>query len=289
LINSKSEYSQLFDYINKYKNNNNVKNKIIQLKKKDIINKPLKIDLDDRLKIFFNLKNINSEEIFINTIDNSLKADIISESKYEKSFYTCSDIINCHRKIYYESLNYDILITKIFLEEYKKYIIKTNYRNILLELCNFENAQTIINFDNKIKDIIYAIQKNTMIDFNCDNFLREDIFKLKAIIYNTTKDNNEKIKFIKIISFIGNNFDEFMITDIVISDNDIRLLEKLNILRNSINIKNIPDCDNKSCYKCLHTNFCDIKQVNIEEKIPVKLKSGYTTNIQPKLRNTFLF
>ena len=287
MSNSKSEYNQLIDYINK--NNNSQVKKII--KKKEIINEPETVYIDNRLKKFFDITHIYSEERFIKFIHDSLKSDIIEESKFNKSFYTCKEIIECHRKIYYASLNYDISINNDYIVDYKNYIQKINFRNMLLELCNFERNQIIINFKNKIKDIIPVIQDGVMIDFIYGGTVNEKIYKLKAFIYNQNNETN-LIKYIKII-LILDNFDDIKIINIKIDDNDDHLIERLNILRNYIHTKNIPNIeyDCEICKKCLYFKYCVDKNNTTSQDISQDISKDNISDGKKiiKLRNTFMF
>jgi hypothetical protein len=291
LQNSKSEYRQLIDYINN--NRGNTRSPVKKKKRqKELLDT---VEIDNRLKVFFNIGHIQKEEIFEEFIRNTLKNDIVEETLYEKSFFTCSEITGCHRKVYYEYLNYECDISENVLHEYKDYLIKTNFRNILLEICNFENNQIIINHKNKIKDIISAIQNNIMIDFNCNSSLNIDSFMLKAVIYNIGKDLGDKLKFIKIISF-GNSFDDISITELEVCTSSV-LLEKLNLLRNNINTKNIPNITTnvKNCGSCMYKKFCDDKKETVTSKKVVKEKTSIKNSdlddkkAVVKLRNKFLF
>jgi len=285
--NSKSEYLQLLDYINK----NNKGNIRIKKKKKSIIkNKIEKIDIDSRLRSFFNIGNIQTEDIFRKFVCDIIRSEIIDEKQFEKSFFLCSEVVDCHRKIFYDYTGYECNITDDDLFIHIRYLMKTNFRNILLEICNFENNQIIINYKNKIKDIIPAIQNNIMIDFNCYDIMNTDIYLLKAIIYNNSKEFDDKIKFIKIISF-GDSFDDISLTELEIHHNDDTILEQLNILRNRLNIRNIPDktSDLDKCIGCFYKKFCSEKNIQINKKKEKIKKITIVEKKQPvKLRNTFL-
>ena len=284
--NSKSEYLQLLDYINK--NNKGG----IPVKKKKKRNDLEKIEIDSRLRPFFNIGNIQSEDIFRNYISNIIKSEITDEKQFDKSFFLCSEITDCHRKIFYDYTNYECHITNEILTIYIDYLIKTNFRNILLELCNFENNQIVINYKDKIKDIIPAIQNNIMIDFNCYNILNTNIYLLKAIIYNSGKEIKEKIKSIKVVSF-GESFNDLFLTDLDVDFDNNVLLEQLNILRNNLNTKRIPDktSHTEKCKWCLYQKYCNIKENQIikkNEKTKIKKITIIDKKKPIKLRNTFL-
>jgi len=284
--NSKSEYMQLYDYINNNYNKIGKVKKVVD--KKDSLKK---IDVDSRLKAFFNIGHIQSDSSFRDYIRKTIYTEIIDESQYVKSFFMCSEIVKCHRRIYYDHLNYECDITDQYVSHHIQYLIKTNFRNILLELCNFENNQIIINYKDKIKDIIPAVNNNIMIDFNCDNIIIDDIFILKAIIYNQQKDFNRKIKFIKVISF-GKSFDDISISELIVDENSFKLIEKLNVLRNHIQTKNLPkETENKEqCINCLYRKFCNVKKLETTIKQKIIVDENKSTEKQPiKLRNTFLF
>lgn len=170
------------------------------------------------------------------------------------------------------------------MEKYKKYIIRTNFRNILLELCNFENNQIIISFNDKIKDVISAIHDTTMIDFNYDDVVDNNSFLLKAYIYNLT--SLTKINDIKIISFCGDTFSNIDISEIEITNTISHLIENLNIVRNAIISNKIPNMKKSAaCSTCLYKKHCDIKDT--VKKTTNKV--GYKTKNQPiKLKNNFI-
>jgi len=285
--NSKSEYLQLLDYINK--NNKNS----IPIKKKKKRNKIEKIEIDSRLRMFFNIGNIQSEEIFKNFLHNIIRSEIIDEKQFDKSFFLCSEIVDCHRKIFYDYTDYECHITNEDLSIHINYLMRTNFRNVLMEICNFENNQIIVNYKDKIKDIIPAIQNNIMIDFNCYDCLNTKTFLLKAVIYNINKDFKDKIKFIKIISF-GNSFDDISLLDLEVNVNDNLILEQLNILRNRLNTKNIPDMTSNidHCIGCLYKKYCNMKEIQIIKKDEKKIEKKKITIVSKKkpvkLKNTFL-
>jgi len=287
--NSKSEYLQLIDYIN---NNSNGKSSTKKIDKKEItIEKILsKTEIDSRLKSFFNIGHLQNIDTFRNYISTTIRSEIVEEKQFKKSFFLCSEIVGCHRKVFYEFENYECSITDKSLDIHIRYLMKTNFRNILLELCNFEKNQIFINYNDKIKDMIPAIQNNIMIDFNCYDFLNKDIYLLKAIIHNNKKDFGDKIKIVKIISF-GNTFDDIKIDEFDISSDDIKILEQLNILRNKLNVKNIPNMtsNDNNCIGCQYKKFCDTKEIKLEKKIKIKKPDGTSEKKYVKLRNTFLF
>jgi len=268
--NSKSEYLQLLDYINKNNKGN------IPVKKKKKRNEIEKIDIDSRLRNF---------------ISNTIRSEIIDEKQFDKSFFLCSEIVDCHRKIFYDYANYECQISDDDLSIHINYLMRTNFRNILLEVCNFENNQIIISYKDKIKDIIPAIQNNIMIDFNCRDDINNDTFLLKTVIYNRNRDFKDKIKSIKIVSF-GESFNDVSLIDLEVDINDKTLLEQLNILRNRLNTKNIPDMtsDKNKCKGCLYKKFCNTKKIQTNKKVDKQIKKLTIVDKKKpvKLRNTFL-
>jgi len=260
-VNVKSEYQQIIEYINK-----KASNKIDSIKTKNgIRNEPVVDNIEPkRIKQFFSNFNLQNNEKFILAINNSLKTDINNELLIAKNFYTCSDICGCHRKVFFEFLNYDFTISDEYLNFYKNYIINTTYRNIILELANFKKYNTFINYKNKVKDIIYGIQDNIMIDFIINDFISEDVFKLKALLYNLNTSINEKISIIKIIKF-NKSFDNITLSDVDFDTSDVSLINKIDLLFNKIKQKTKPDEDNSElCRVCVYKKNC---QININNDV----------------------
>ena len=262
-INVKSEYRQLIDYINK-KSTHEVHKK---LNKKEVKNQPTVDDIEiKRIKNYFLSINLHDDDKFNNAINKSIINDIINELSISKNFYTCTDIITCHLKFFYFQFNYEYHISENYVSNYIDYIKKTTYKNIILELAKFKQTNIFIDYKNKIKDIIPAIQDNIMIDFLYTETIYEDIYKLKALIYNINKHIDEKIKYIKVIKF-NNGFENINFINIDFSTENIELFEKYNILDNCIKSRNKPHkIINADCLSCLYNNLCD-KKINTNIKI----------------------
>jgi hypothetical protein len=187
----------------------------------------------------------------------SIISDIANELSIKKNFFTCSDVINCHRKIFYESYKYDYELTDEYIDNYIKYIKKLNFKNIIIELSNFKNNNIFLNYKNKIKDFIPVIQDNILIDFFYNNIeFDENVYKLKALIHNLDLDISEKIKQIKVIK-IGDSFTDVDIINLNFNKDDISLFKKIEKLNIVIKSRNIPDKEiSENCINCLYSKIC---------------------------------
>jgi len=277
-VKPKSEFRQLFDYINK-KSNNKKKTKTEEVEKKKINNEK-NIYIPNNIKSFIRNIDIFDSDKFKNFINKSIIKDIQNEISVKKNFFSCFDIVGCHRKIFYELYGYDPYISESYVYEYKKHIQKVLFKNIILDLSNFKENNIFIEYDNKIKDFIPIIQDNILIDFVCNSSTNYDVFRLKALLFNLS--NNNKIENIKAIKF-NNSFFELEIIDIPFNHKNNDLIKLLKILENYIKKQQKPKkIITNDCEYCLYKKVC-IPNKSLDEKKPnIKKLNPATRNSKHK-------
>jgi len=247
----------LIDYkeILKYINTKNSSNKNIEFDENDNNDHiELKYDNIDKIKNEFNILYIQNSSMLSNAIDNSLNKIISNELSIAKNFYTCIDATTCHLKLYYIKHKYKFEITDKYLKYLKKYLSVQMYKYFFLDLFNFDFTDVIINYSEKIKDVIPIIHDFTMIDFFIDESINIDSYRLKAFIYNE-KSKKNKINQIKLIKF-KNFIHDVDIYNINITNNDLKNIYIEPLM--NINTSNFKpqQIKNNFCDICFYRNYC---------------------------------
>ena len=205
---------------------------------------------------WFNLDGVD-DNILHGYLKSCIESEIIEDLKYSKAFYTCDDVCNCPKKLFYHNANYKVESQHLYNNVYLEQLLFQNNRKILLELLNFESGSFVVEDElNQIKSIIYGLFNNTMYDFtNSINFeITKLIGQLKCYILRLSNPLiseislfvfNEHISDIKVYTF---KFDQGICD---------KLISTFEYNKKTINENNIPDEDKRFCYNCLYKLLCN--------------------------------
>jgi len=294
-----SEYRKISNYLdsNKVGSKKNIPDK--KPVRADIALEPVFIPY----RKWFNISNVTSENLQT-YLKSCIESEINEDLKYSKAFYTCDDVCNCPRKLYYSNSNYKVGIQQLYNNTFISDLLFQNNRKIILELLNFEVGSFVVEDNvNKLKSVIYGTFENTLFDFtNPINFeLVKLTTQLKCYLYRLTNPSIDKICLFLFTDHISEirtytfDFDENLCID---------LISKFKHNQQIIKTNKKPECDNRFCYNCLYKQSCkkieikslpetkNIDVININENTPdesIEVLDEYKDKKKkPGVKNIFL-
>lgn len=228
----------------------------------------------------------------VDKFENLMRSKLIDGHKrmqsYDRPYISVTELVSCIRKAYYQRQKYPTDINKLYRFAYLSLInhVGDAVHEFIQELYDFEETEkTIISEIYKVKGRIDGLRGKFLIEFKT---IDEEKFKGSYLdahykqgliyVYILNEEYNYKVDTITLV-YIVRNLKKIIPFDIPY-DHDLAksLIEKSQILKQSLTSKKVPDPFNakrEDCRFCQYIKFC------MEDESQIKLP--FEVNKQDKL------